>query len=146
MHCYSFSVKQKGEKKKPKAQPKLRPLSPQALVSKMAQIAKQSYIFSSLLNSRSSKSRNLKLLLEINALCNFVCNSLSKLNSVLRYLVKNMLGYSTKCCNFRNFEVLRRITDLFFKMYLLCRKHLLLLLFLFFPFKSLILGPDFQKS
>lgn len=96
-----FSVKQKGKKKRPQAQPKLRPLSPQALVSKMAQVAKQLYIFSSLLNSRSSKSRNLKLLLQINALCNFVCNSLSKLNSVLHYLVKNMLGYSTKCCYFR---------------------------------------------
>lgn len=71
------------------------------------------------------------------------------LNWTLCCLVKNMLGYSTKCCSycFRNFKVLRRITDLFFGMYFLYRKHVFsLFLFFPFPFKSLILGPDFQRS
>lgn len=53
-------------------------------------------IFSSLLNSRSSKSRNLKLLLQINMLCNFVYNSLARLIHLLCYIVKNMLDVTVQ--------------------------------------------------
>lgn len=78
--------------------------------------------------------------------CNFV---IPVLNWTLCCFVKNILGYSTKCCSFcfRNFKVLCRITVLFFRMYFLHRKHAFSL-FLFFPlpFKSLILGLDFQRS
>lgn len=60
------------------------------------------------------------------------------LNSTLCCLVKNILGYSTKCCSycFRNFKVLRRITDLFFGMYFLYRKMYFLCSFFSIPIQK----------
>lgn len=129
-----FSKGEKNTKRKKThlSLPKLRPLSLHALVSKIACIAKDWLSIFSLLNSWSFKARNLKMLLQINVVCNFVYSSLAKLNHC--YLIKDT-----------HFKVVHRITDLFFKMYFLFRKRVPLFLF-FPPFRSLILGPDFQLS
>lgn len=56
------------------------PLSLHALVSKITCIAKHWLSIPSLLNTWSFKAGNLKMLLQVNVLCNFIYNSLTKLN------------------------------------------------------------------
>lgn len=134
LRFYSFSVKEKkilrGKKVICLWQ---RPLSLHALVSKITCIAKDWLCTFSLLNSWSFKGRTLKMLLWVNVLCNLICNSLTKLNH---------------CYHIRNthFKVVHRITDLFFKIYSLLRKYVYSIFLFFPPFRSLILGPDFQLS
>lgn len=135
LYCCSFSLKEKKILRGKKCNlclPKLRLLSLHVLVSKTACIAEDWLSIFSLLHSWSFKAGILEMLLQINVLYIFVYNSLTKLNHC--YLIKNM-----------HFEVVHRITDFFFKIYLLLSKSVPLLLF-FPPFRSLILGPDFQLS
>lgn len=134
LHCYSSSVKEEKKilREKKSDLPKLRPLSLHALVSKIVCISKDWLSIFSVLNSWSFKARDVKMLLQVNVLCNFTYNSPTKLNH--RCHIKNT-----------HFKVIPRITDLFFEFYFLLRKHVSLFLF-FPPFRSLILGPDFQLS
>lgn len=102
-------------------------------------------IFSSLHNSRSLRSRNLKLLLQISVLCNVVYNSLAKLNHLLCYLVKNMVDVTVQNVAISGTSKLY-VESQICSLKCTFSKESMFLYSLFFPFKSLILGPDFQLS
>lgn len=101
----------KGEKilrERENGLPKLRPLSLHALVSKITCVAKDWLPIFCGLNSWSFTARNLKMLLQVYVLGNFIYNSLTRVNH--HYHIKNT-----------HFKVIHRITDLFFKIYFLLR-------------------------